>query len=74
MQVLEETAGLPLGLLPDTEYASQVFQLEPGDSMLAYTDGLVEAMSPARQMYGAEKLQRSAAPEVPPTRRPCSIA
>ncbi len=61
VQVLEETAGLPLGLLPDTEYASQVFQLEPGDSMLAYTDGLVEAMSPARQMYGAEKLQRSAA-------------
>ncbi len=54
--VLEETSGLPLGVLPDTDYDSQVFQLESGDTVLLYTDGLVEAMSPQRVMYGNEKM------------------
>ena len=56
--VLDSTSGLPLGVLPDTDYESQEFQLEPGDSVLLYTDGLVEAMSPQRIMYGSEKMLR----------------
>lgn len=58
--VLSRTAGLPLGVLADVEYESETFQLTPGDAVLLYTDGLVEAMSPSRQMYGMERLKRCA--------------
>lgn len=53
---LDTTAGLPLGVLPDTEYEAETHRLEPGDSMMLYTDGLVEAMDPKRQMFGIERL------------------
>ncbi|MEQ9498916.1 MAG: SpoIIE family protein phosphatase [Deltaproteobacteria bacterium] len=53
---LERTSGLPLGVLPDTEYEAEEFALEPGDSMMMYTDGLVEAMNPHQEMFGMERL------------------
>jgi serine phosphatase RsbU (regulator of sigma subunit) len=39
-----EMAGLPLGVLDGFEYASCQVCLEPGDSILAFTDGVTEAM------------------------------
>jgi serine phosphatase RsbU (regulator of sigma subunit) len=36
-------AGLPLGVLDGFEYASCQIELEPGDSILAFTDGVTEA-------------------------------
>jgi sigma-B regulation protein RsbU (phosphoserine phosphatase) len=64
LQVLDQTAGLPLGVLPDPEYASESFRLERGDTVMLFTDGLVEAMNPARQMYGMERLLRCVARDV----------
>jgi serine phosphatase RsbU (regulator of sigma subunit) len=40
-----EVAGLPLGVLDGYEYASCQVCLEPGDSILAFTDGVTEAMN-----------------------------
>lgn len=40
--VLLEASGTPIGVLPDSEYISEVHELEPGARLLAYTDGLVE--------------------------------
>ena len=40
----EEMAGLPIGVLDGFEYASCQVSLEPGDSILAFTDGVTEAM------------------------------
>jgi phosphoserine phosphatase RsbU/P len=37
-------AGLPLGVMDGFEYASCRVSLEPGDSILAFTDGVTEAM------------------------------
>jgi sigma-B regulation protein RsbU (phosphoserine phosphatase) len=37
--------GLPLGVLDGFEYASCQVKLEPGDSILAFTDGVTEAMN-----------------------------
>jgi len=34
--------GLPLGALPDTGYTNTTFTIEPGSTLLLYTDGLVE--------------------------------
>jgi sigma-B regulation protein RsbU (phosphoserine phosphatase) len=39
-----EVAGLPLGVLDGFEYTSCQVGLEPGDSILAFTDGVTEAM------------------------------
>src|SRR5687768_13086543 len=39
-----EVAGFPLGVLDGFEYASCQVRLEPGDSILAFTDGVTEAM------------------------------
>src|SRR5207248_3107097 len=50
--VLDQISGLPLGIVPDPEYTSETFDLAPGDSVVLFTDGLVEAMNPAGQMYG----------------------
>jgi phosphoserine phosphatase RsbU/P len=42
--ISNEAAGLPLGVLDGFEYASYQVSLEPGDSILAFTDGVTEAM------------------------------
>ena len=42
--ISKEVAGLPLGVLDGFEYASCQVGLEPGDSILAFTDGVTEAM------------------------------
>jgi serine phosphatase RsbU (regulator of sigma subunit) len=61
--VLDRIAGLPLGVLPDPEYVTEVFDLSPGDSVMLFTDGLVEAMNPSREMYGMERLTAALASE-----------
>src|SRR5476651_565468 len=40
-----DAAGLPLGVLDGFEYTSCQVGLEPGDSILAFTDGVTEAMN-----------------------------
>lgn len=44
--------GMPLGLMPDMQYEENETTLEPGDSILLYSDGLVEAHNPRREMFG----------------------
>jgi len=58
VRTLDKVAGMPLGVMPDVEYEYETFQLKKGDTILMYSDGLVEAMSPQREMYGMERLQR----------------
>ena len=55
-----ETAGLPgtlLGILPDPEIRPQQLVLRPGDSMILYTDGVIEA-SPLDDRFGPEQFAR----------------
>jgi serine phosphatase RsbU (regulator of sigma subunit) len=49
--------GMPLGLLPGMEYEEKEIVLEEGDSVLFYSDGLVEAHDPRREMFGFPRLQ-----------------
>jgi len=49
--------GMPLGLLPNMHYEQHEVTLEPGDCVLLYSDGLVEAHSPTREMFGFPRLQ-----------------
>jgi predicted ester cyclase len=49
--------GMPLGLMPGMHYEQKEIVLQKGDSALLYTDGLVEAHDPQRQMFGFPRLQ-----------------
>ncbi|MFN8622448.1 MAG: SpoIIE family protein phosphatase [Chloroflexota bacterium] len=44
--------GMPLGLLPGMGYEQKEAVLEPGQSVLLYSDGLIEAHGPAGDMFG----------------------
>jgi sigma-B regulation protein RsbU (phosphoserine phosphatase) len=55
---LEATgAAFPLGVSSDIEYDDQPLRLLPGDTVLFYTDGVIEAMNPANELYGFERLE-----------------
>ncbi|MFT4513801.1 MAG: sigma-B regulation protein RsbU (phosphoserine phosphatase) [Planctomycetota bacterium] len=57
IQVLEKT-GMVLGVVGDQVYeASPTVKLEPGDVLFLHTDGVDEAMSPDRAVFGIERLQ-----------------
>jgi serine phosphatase RsbU (regulator of sigma subunit) len=47
----------PLGLFPDMEYEEMQTFLQPGDSVLMYSDGLVEAHNPQGEMFGEGRLE-----------------
>jgi serine phosphatase RsbU (regulator of sigma subunit)/anti-sigma regulatory factor (Ser/Thr protein kinase) len=44
--------GMPLGLLPGSSYEEKATLLADGDSVLLYSDGLVEAHNAKRDMFG----------------------
>jgi serine phosphatase RsbU (regulator of sigma subunit) len=48
--------GIPLGLFPELEYEEKETYLQSGDSLLMYSDGLVEAHNPERVMFGFPRL------------------
>jgi len=49
--------GPALGLLPDAAFGADERRLERGDTLFAFTDGLVEARSPAGVPFGTERLR-----------------
>jgi sigma-B regulation protein RsbU (phosphoserine phosphatase) len=55
---LLETEGdkFPLGILEEADYGETQVQLERGDSVVFYTDGIVEAMNEKGEMLGFERL------------------
>ena len=56
--VLELRAtGMPLGLMPGMEYEEKEVILAPGDSVIFYSDGLVEAHNAKREMFGFPRLR-----------------
>jgi len=49
--------GRVLGILPGADYGRGApLVLEPGDLLLAYSDGITESRSPARELFGADRL------------------
>ena len=55
---LKEVHGLFLGGMEFTQYRQNELQLEPGDRLLLYTDGVVEAHDQKDELYGNERLER----------------
>lgn len=66
-----DVGGPVVGLLPDIPYTEAVLTFEPGDLLVAYTDGISEAMdgnedewSEQRMLIAAESLKHRSAAEV----------
>lgn len=53
---LLEDGGPVLGVLPQAPFAEGGVQLNPGDALILYTDGISEAMNSADEEYGEERL------------------
>jgi phosphoserine phosphatase RsbU/P len=51
-----DVGGLPFGIQPDTQYQAAYVTLAPGDWLIIFTDGLVEAENSAQQEYGEARL------------------
>jgi serine phosphatase RsbU (regulator of sigma subunit) len=54
-------ASCPVGLIPDMEFASSVVQLQPGDTLVLFSDGVSEAMDPEQKEFGIERLKEAVA-------------
>ena len=54
-----EPTGPPVGMFTDRNYEEDSIQMSPGDLLLAYTDGVIEAVNPAGEEWGVEGLQRA---------------
>jgi serine phosphatase RsbU (regulator of sigma subunit)/predicted ester cyclase len=50
--------GMPLGLMPAMSYEEKEIVLDAGDSVLFYSDGLVEAHDPRGEMFGFPRLRK----------------
>lgn len=52
-----ELSGLPLGVDGDTEYVEISAVLHHGDTIVLYTDGVIEASAPGGEIYGYDRLE-----------------
>ncbi len=57
---LDVPPGLVVGVDPDTEYETRTRRLNIGETLLVYSDGVTEAMNPARQLYSEARLEETA--------------
>ena len=56
-----ESTGPVVGILPFARWRSSTFVLDPGDTLVLYTDGVIEATSPAGEELGVAGLTRALA-------------
>ncbi|MHC4782449.1 MAG: PP2C family protein-serine/threonine phosphatase [Planctomycetota bacterium] len=56
-----ETRSFPIGVSADAEYTSETIQLEEGDRLILYTDGVVEALSSRDIPFGEERFLKTLA-------------
>jgi len=52
-------SGLPVGLMPDRSATARSVKLAPSDLFVLFTDGVTEAMSPAKEEFSDERFQET---------------
>ena len=55
-EILKDKHGLVLGGMDGMQYKDYEIQLEPGDKLFVYTDGLPEATSSDMELFGMERM------------------
>lgn len=56
VQLLGEADQIPIGVLRDYEYRNNELAMETGDTLVMYTDGIIEARDAGATMFGRERL------------------
>ncbi|MDF2721050.1 MAG: hypothetical protein K0Q59_725 [Paenibacillus sp.] len=59
IEPLASQKALPLGVWDDTAYFDQDIQLQDGDRIVLYTDGITEAEDHEKRQYGSARLQET---------------
>jgi serine phosphatase RsbU (regulator of sigma subunit) len=49
--------SFPVGLVPEAEYSTACVKLEPGDTLVLFSDGVTEAMDPQDEFFGMPRLK-----------------
>jgi serine phosphatase RsbU (regulator of sigma subunit) len=52
-----ESTGMPLGILPEGVFTAGELVLQPGDTLVLYTDGITEPENPEEEEYGQDRLR-----------------
>lgn len=52
---LVDATGPPLGILPDAGWRDEAFEIHPGETLLMYTDGILEARSGSSQLVKGQE-------------------
>jgi sigma-B regulation protein RsbU (phosphoserine phosphatase) len=55
-----ETGGAPIGMFPDSSYQEDLIKLQPGDLVIAFTDGVIEATNQSGEEWGVQGLLNAA--------------
>ena len=58
-EILKDRHSPVVAAMPDIPYREQVMQLEPGDTLFVYTDGVPEATSAQVELFGEERLSKA---------------
>jgi serine phosphatase RsbU (regulator of sigma subunit) len=53
----EESVGLPLGVAEGVSFDVITRKIEPGETVVIYTDGVSEAMNPKNDLYSVDRLR-----------------
>ena len=53
---LELKKNLPVGLMVDFDYREDLLKMNPGDKLILYTDGVTEAESETKELFGEKRL------------------
>jgi sigma-B regulation protein RsbU (phosphoserine phosphatase) len=56
---LDQAGGLPLGIDEDADFDQATIQLQPGQTLVLYTDGISEARSRDGEMLGSAGIEQS---------------
>lgn len=54
------TGGMAMGVLPNQDYEERTALLEPGDALVLYTDGIIEAAGEEGALFGRRRLAEAA--------------
>jgi len=54
---LPRAGGAPLGMVADMKYGQESFKIAPGDTVILYTDGIVESMNAQEELYGYARFE-----------------
>jgi phosphoserine phosphatase RsbU/P len=53
-----QAEGFPLGLFPNAEYEEFTLSTQPGDLIVFFSDGIVDAVNAAEEMFGDDRLKQ----------------